>query len=158
MIGPTSPEVLTVSRHFGNPEVTSIVIIYSLLKPPTIASYIFSPPISTQISFKLQPPLLQAPPNTFVQPESITNTQRRLRVIQSYFDGHRYRHLHRKVTNMSGRGRGRGGGPSKKLRRLSTDSEGTEDAYDWVGLKGSSQSQSQSQSQSRTGRAEKTSE
>ncbi|CZR52885.1 related to IES2 Protein that associates with the INO80 chromatin remodeling complex under low-salt conditions [Phialocephala subalpina] len=37
--------------------------------------------------------------------------------------------------------------PSKKLRRLSTDSEGTEDAYDWVGLKGSSQS--------RTGRAEK---
>ncbi|KAE8442038.1 hypothetical protein EG329_003895 [Mollisiaceae sp. DMI_Dod_QoI] len=40
--------------------------------------------------------------------------------------------------------------PSKKLRRLSTDSEGTEDAYDWVGLKGGAGS-----SQSRTGRAEK---
>lgn len=25
---------------------------------------------------------------------------------------------------------------SKKQRRLSTDSEGTEDGYDWVGLKG----------------------
>jgi len=27
---------------------------------------------------------------------------------------------------------------SKKQRRLSTDSEGTEEGYDWVGLKGGS--------------------
>lgn len=38
--------------------------------------------------------------------------------------------------------------PSKKLRTLSTDSEGGEEAYDWVGLKGSSQTQA------RGGRAE----
>ena len=31
---------------------------------------------------------------------------------------------------------GRADRASKKQRRLSTDSEGTEEGYDWVGLKG----------------------
>ncbi|PBP17371.1 PAPA-1-like conserved region family protein [Diplocarpon rosae] len=41
--------------------------------------------------------------------------------------------------------------PSKKLRTLSTDSEGTEEAYDWVGLRGSAgKASSQTKSDQRT--------
>ncbi len=39
--------------------------------------------------------------------------------------------------------------PSKKLRRLSTDSEGTEEGLDWAGMK------TQPRSQPRANRAEK---